>query len=105
MSSALRKLRIIAIPLSGPNVSRTLTHPYGKPSRLVYYQFQSAIPLLKSPPSIRLASGDQDSDLTNAKKKGLLLEEGVAKWVNNKASDMWAWFGMVKNSWNVCSVY
>ena len=102
MSSVLRKLRIIAFPLTRPNVSRTLPHPKAKPSRLVYYQFQIA---LEPPPSIRLASRDQDSDPTNAKKRGWLPEEGVAKWATNKAADTWAGFGKEKSGWKVCSVY
>jgi len=92
MSSVLRKLRIIAIPLTRPNVSRTLPHPRSKPSRLVYYQFQIAS-------SIRLPSGDQDSDPTNAKTKGWLPEEGIAKWATNKAADTWAGFGKEKSGW------
>lgn len=102
MSSVLRKLRIIAIPLTRPNVSRTLPHPKTKPSRLVYYQFQIA---LEPPPSIQLARGDQGSDPTNAKKKGWLPEEGVAKWAINKAANTWAGFGKEKSGWKVCSVY
>ena len=94
MSSLLRKLRIIAIPLTRPNVSRILPHPKTKPSRLVYYQFQIA---LEPPPSIRLASVDP----TNAKKKGWLTEEGVAKWATNKAADTWAGFGKEKSGWKV----
>jgi hypothetical protein len=105
MSSVLQKLRIIAIPLTRPNVSRTLPHPNAKPSRLVYYQFQLADPVLKPPPSIRLASVDQDSDPTSTKKKGWLPEEGVTKWATNKATDMWAGFGKEKSGWKVCSVY
>jgi hypothetical protein len=97
MSSALQKLRIIAIPLTRPNVSRTLPYPKTKPSRLVYYQFQLA---LEPPPSTRLASGDQDS----AKKKGWLPEEGVVKWATNKAADTWAGFGKEKSGWKVCSL-
>ena len=103
MSSVLQKLRIIAIPLTRPNVSRTLPHPITKPSRLVYYQFQIA---LEPPPLIRLASGDKDPDRTNAKKKkGWLPEGGVAKWAINKAADTWAGFGKEKSGWKVCSVY
>jgi hypothetical protein len=102
MSSVLQKLRIIAIPLTRPNVSRTLPNPKTKPSRLVYYQFQIA---LEPPPSTRLASGDQDSDPTNAKKKGWLPEEGVAKWATNRAADTWAGFAKEKSGWKVCSGY
>jgi hypothetical protein len=102
MSSVLRKLRIIAIPLTRPNVSRTLPHSIAKPSRLVYYQFQIA---LEPPTSIRLASGEKHSDPPNAKKKGWLPEEGVAKWATNKATDTWAGFGKEKSGWKVCSVF
>ena len=99
MSSASRKLRIIAIPLTRPNPSRTLLHPKAKPGRLVYYQFQITVPVL---PSIRLASGDQDSTIT--KKKGWLPEEGIAKWMANKAADIWAGFGEKKSGWKVCMI-
>ena len=102
MSSVLRKLRIIAIPLTRPNVGRTPPHPKAIPSRLVYYQFQLATPV---PPSTRLANGDQDSDPTNAKKKGWLPEEGVVKWATKKGADTWAGFGKEKSGWKVCSVY
>jgi Mitochondrial K+-H+ exchange-related len=99
MSSVLQKLRIIAIPLTRPNVSRTLPHPKTKPSRLVYYQFQIA---LDPPPSIPL---DKDSDPANAKKKGWLPKEGVATWATNKAVDKWADFGKEKSGWKVCMFF
>lgn len=95
MSTALNKLRIIAIPLTRPNTSRTLPHLKVKPSRLVYYQFQITVPRLK-PPSETASS--------NTTKKGWWLpEEGVAKWITNKAADMWAGFGKKKSGWQVCS--
>lgn len=102
MSSALQKLRIIAIPLTRPNVSLTLPHRKSKSSRLVYYQFQIKVPVLKPPP--RLASGDQEGE-TNAKKKGWFPEEGIAKWTINKAADIWAGFGKQKSGWKVCSLF
>lgn len=94
MSSALRKLRIIALPLTRPNIKPP--HPKEKPSRLVYYQFQLEVPV---PP------GDQDSGPRNAKKKGWLPKEGVVKWASNKAADTWAGYGKEKSGWKVCSVY
>ena len=100
MSSALRKLRIITIPLTRPSAGRTLPYHKPKPSRLVYYQFQLTVPALKQS---RLASGDQDS--TNTKKNGWLPEEGIAKWTTNKAADIWAGFGKQKSGWKVCSVH
>jgi hypothetical protein len=92
--SISRQLRIIAIPLTRPNVVRTLKT---KPSRLVYFQFKTAIN------SIRLASGDQDSDPTNPEKKGRLAP--VAEWVVHKFSDIWARFGKEDRGWKVSSVY
>jgi hypothetical protein len=105
MSGALRKLRIVAIPLTRPNaISRALPHPTKvKPSRLVYYQFQITRPLLKPPSTTRLASGDQDS--TDTKKKGWLPEEGIVKWATNKAVDTWAAYGREKSGWKVCFVH
>lgn len=103
MSGALRKLRIIAVPLTRPR--QILLHPKVvavKPSRLVYYQFQITVPLLKPPLPTRLESGDRDS--TNTRKKGWLPEEGIVKWATNKAVETWAGFGKEKTGWKVCSV-
>ena len=93
MSSALRKLRIIALPLT----SRTLPYPKAKSNRLVYYQFQITVP------SSRL---DQENETasTNTRKKGWIPEEGIVKWATNKAADMWAGFGKEKSGWKVCFV-
>ena len=99
MSSSLRKLRIIAMPLTRPNVSnRILSHiNLAKPSRLVYYQFQ-----ITTPSSTRLESGDHDS--TSSKKKGWLPKEGIAKWATKKVADVWAGFGKTESGWKVCSM-
>ena len=99
MSSVLQKLRIIAIPLTRPNATRT---PITTPSRLVYYQFQITVPRPKPPPS-PLKGGDQESE-TDAKKKGWLPEEGIVKWATNKAVDIWAGFGKKKSGWQVRSI-
>ena len=101
MSSSLRKLRIIAMPLTRPNVSnRILSHPnFAKPSRLVYYQFEITTPLQ---PSTLLASGDHDS--ASPKKKTWLPKEGIAKWATNKVADIWGGFGKKKSGWKVCSI-
>ena len=101
MSSSLRKLRIIAMPLTRPNVSnQMLPHPnLAKPSRLVYYQFQITTPVQLS--STRLASGDHNS--ASPKNKGWLPREGIAKWATNKVADIWAGFGKKKSGWKVCS--
>jgi hypothetical protein len=98
MSGSLRKLRIIAMPLTRPNVSNRILPNLAKPSRLVYYQFQITTPVQ---PSTRLASGDHDS--TSPKKKGWLPKEGIAKWATNKVADIWAGFGKEKSGWKVCS--
>ena len=107
MSSSLRKLRIVAIPLTRPNVNnRIVPHPnLAKPSRLVYYQFQITIPVLEQLPSSRLASGDHDTTGTSPKKKEWLPREGIAKWTINKAADIWAGFGKKKSGWKVCSTH
>ena len=107
MSSSLRKLRIIAMPLTRPNVSNPSrivvghSHPLAKPSRLVYYQFQltkTPVQPSSSSTSTRLASGDHDS---TSKKKGWLPKEGFAKWTTNKVADVWAGFGKAKSGWKV----
>ena len=101
MSSSLRKLRIVALPLTRPNVqvsNRILSHPnLAKPSRLVYYQFQISTPVQLL--STRLASD------SSPKKKGWLPEEGIAKWATNKVADIWAGFGKQKSGWKVCSTH
>jgi len=101
MSSALRQLRIIAIPLTRPNTTGTVLK--AKPSRLVYYQFQITVPRLK-PSSTRLASGDQENETVsvNTKKTGWWLpEEGIVKWTTHKLADTWAGFGKKKSGWQV----
>ena len=92
MSSPLRKLRIIAMPLTRP----TASHPKSNLNRLVYYQFQT-----------QLASGHQESETvsTDTKNKGWLPQEGIVKWTTNKAADIWAGFGKNKSGWKVFSVY
>ena len=99
--SISRQLRIIAIPLTRPNVRRILPHPNPKPSRQVYYQFQTAP---TSSRSLAVASVDQDTDPTNAKNKGLRSELEAAKWVTNKAAYIWAGFGKGKSGWKVMYV-
>ena len=98
MSSSLQMLRIIAMPLTRPNVStRILSHRnFAKPSRLVYYQFE-----ITTPQSTRLASGGHNS----ANNKGWLPKEGIATWATNKVADIWTGFGRQKNGWKVCSTH
>ena len=99
MSSSLRKLRIIAMPLTRPNVSNRILSQanFAKPSRLVYYQFELTTPVQLS--STRLAIEDHNS--TSPKNKGWLPKEGIAKWATNKAADIWAGFGKQKSGWKV----
>ena len=103
MSSSLRKLRIIAMPLTQPNVSNRILSQtnLAKPSRLVYYQFQITTPVQLS--SARLENGEQNS--TSSEKKGWLPKEGIAKWATNKVADIWAGFGKQKSGWKVCSIH
>ena len=100
MSSSLRKLRIIAMPLTRPNVSnRILSHTnLAKPSRLIYYQFQITTPI--QPSSTRLENGDNDSTSLR-----WLPKEGIANWATNKVADIWAGFGKQKSGWKVCSTH
>ncbi|KAF8800102.1 hypothetical protein BYT27DRAFT_7200608 [Phlegmacium glaucopus] len=86
MSSALRKLRIISIPLTRPNASLTLPNSIAKPSRLVYYQFQITVP--------RLVPAS-----ANTNKNRWLPEEGIAKWTMNRAANIWAGFGRKESGW------
>jgi hypothetical protein len=100
LMSISRQLRIIAIPLTRPNVRRILPHPKAKPSGLVYYQFQSAL----EPPALKplaVASGNRDSYSRTALQYGL----GASKWVTNKEAYIWAGFGRGKSGWKVCILF
>ena len=98
--SISRQLRIIAIPLTRPNLRRILPHPKGKLSRQVYFQFQTALDPSTSRP-LGVASGYQDSDPMNSKKTALRVELDAAKWVTNKAAHIWAGFAKGKSGWKV----
>ncbi|KAG6840377.1 hypothetical protein C0991_007114 [Blastosporella zonata] len=82
---SLRKLRIIAIPLTRPKIA---TRPNGAASRiLTYYQFQIGSPQKSTSPG----------DLENGKPRSRWIPEGgVVKWVTTKAADTWAGFGKAK---------
>ena len=68
LMSISRQLRIIAIPIAQPNFSRNIPLFMAKPSRrVVCYQFQTALE-----PSKKIRS-----------------ELDVAKWVTEKAADVW----------------
>ncbi|KAF8157853.1 mitochondrial K+-H+ exchange-related-domain-containing protein [Crassisporium funariophilum] len=101
MSSALpglRKMRIIAIPLTRP-VARAVLPSDAKRSRLTYYQFKIAAPRIKPPPPTAESGGVEIDAKTE--KKGWLPEEGVANWVTNKASHTWAGFGKAEGGWKL----
>ncbi|KAF8157854.1 mitochondrial K+-H+ exchange-related-domain-containing protein [Crassisporium funariophilum] len=99
MSSALqglRKMRIIAIPLTRPT-ARKFPASDAKRTRLTYYQFALAAPR-PNPPHPTTDSGDKDGD-GNPVKKGRL--EGIANWVMRKGIDTWAGFGKADGGWRL----
>ncbi|TFK73650.1 hypothetical protein BDN72DRAFT_869039 [Pluteus cervinus] len=106
----MQQLRIVAVPLTRPNPrlyipstsandanagtgTGTTTKVDGK-KILTYYQFQLAKPLAPIPTS-------------EEKKRGGVLsrwipEQGVGKWVSNKATNTWAGWGKAKErSWQL----
>ncbi|KAG6844060.1 hypothetical protein H0H87_010058 [Tephrocybe sp. NHM501043] len=89
-SKSLRKLRIIAIPLTRP---KTATRPDATVSRmLTYYQFQIGSPQ-KSAATQELENGTPRSKW--------IPEGGIMKWVTTKAGDTWAGFGKAKGGWKL----
>ncbi|KAF5382694.1 hypothetical protein D9615_003077 [Tricholomella constricta] len=86
---ALRKLRIIAIPLTRPTLK---TLPNAPASRiLTYYQFQ-----ITSPPKPPGESSDAEGY-----RSRWLPEGGIGKWITTKAADTWAGFGNAQGGWKL----
>ncbi|KIL59059.1 hypothetical protein M378DRAFT_169819 [Amanita muscaria Koide BX008] len=82
MAEAMRKLRIMAIPLTRP-----LPHCKSR-GILTYYQFQIMLPLLSN-----------GKDKPNGVLTKWLPEGGVANWVTSKAAETWAGFGKQPKGW------
>ncbi|KDR83090.1 hypothetical protein GALMADRAFT_88915 [Galerina marginata CBS 339.88] len=99
MLPALRKMRIIAIPLTRPN-ARLPQHTNAKLNRLTYYQFQISAKKPKKPPSSSTAQ-TKGKDKEAEEKKGWLPEEGVVNWATQKAADIWAGFGKAEGGWKL----
>ncbi|KAF8962968.1 mitochondrial K+-H+ exchange-related-domain-containing protein [Flammula alnicola] len=104
---AVRKMRIIAVPLTRPNI-RVVTPAGAKLNRLTYYQFQISAKTKKPPPpSTSTASSEgkvEEAGPSQAEKKGWLAEireEGVVDWTTQKAADIWAGFGKTKGGWKL----
>ncbi|GLB38163.1 hypothetical protein LshimejAT787_0500280 [Lyophyllum shimeji] len=84
---ALRKLRIIAIPLTRPRIRAP---PNASPcsQALTYYQFQLSPPPVETPES-------------RTPRSRWKPEGGIAKWVTTKAADVWAGFGKAPGGWKL----
>ncbi|PPR03752.1 hypothetical protein CVT26_005792 [Gymnopilus dilepis] len=97
MVSALRTMRIIAIPLTRPT-GRIQRLTNGHLTRYTYYQVQ--LPPKKLPPPLETEKGSEDAP-PRQEKKGWLPEEGVVNWATQKAADIWAGFGKAKGGWKL----
>ncbi|KAF8628645.1 hypothetical protein AX15_003777 [Amanita polypyramis BW_CC] len=81
---AIRRLHVIAIPLTRPL-------PHSKSKRiLTYYQFQIA-----QPPTVK-GNGKEKESNTLAR---WLPESGVVNWASAKAAETWAGFGKQQKGW------
>lgn len=90
--------RIIAIPLSRPQIPTAITSSRGGPAALTYYQFQLASRIPS--PSVQKPSKEAE-DGAASRKKSWIPEEGVATWAQNKAAETWASFGRAKGGWQL----
>ncbi|RDB18948.1 Uncharacterized protein C23H3.12c [Hypsizygus marmoreus] len=87
----LRKMRIIAIPLTRPILAqahvqkKNNAHPSGI---LTYYQFQISSP--RTPEEEKTTPGSR-----------WVPEGGVVKWMSTKAADTWAGFGKAEGGWKL----
>ncbi|KAG6812107.1 hypothetical protein H0H92_004336 [Tricholoma furcatifolium] len=89
MSRPLRKLRIIAIPLTRPKIA---IHAQTPTSRiLTYYQFQI------SPPQKQ----GSETPVNGEARSRWMPEGGLAKWITTKAAETWAGFGKAKGGWKL----
>ncbi|TFK33022.1 mitochondrial K+-H+ exchange-related-domain-containing protein [Crucibulum laeve] len=91
---ALRKMRIISIPLTRPkpNLNPTIAQ---NANRLTYYQFQISRP----PPTRRT---DEEKPIAEGgEKKGWWPEQGVVNWATEKAANTWTGFGKAKGGWKL----
>ncbi|KXN81795.1 hypothetical protein AN958_03721 [Leucoagaricus sp. SymC.cos] len=91
---SLRKMRIIAVPLTRPKLSSQMkTDPR---QSLIYYQFQFSFP---KPPSSDISSLMGRS--TRA-RSGWLPEGGIVNFLQTKAAETWAEFGKAdQGSWKL----
>ncbi|RDB19027.1 hypothetical protein Hypma_014296 [Hypsizygus marmoreus] len=89
---ALRKMRIIAIPLTRPILAQPHVQKNAHPRILTYYQFQISSPLTPSPSS----AGEEKTP-----KSRWIPEGGVMKWMSTKAADTWAGFGKAEGGWKL----
>jgi len=102
MVNPLRKMRIIAVPLTRPN-TRVIRATNGtKLNRLTYYQFQISAKqkLLSTATSDKKKPGESASE--EVEKKGWLPEQGIVNWATGKAAEIWAGFGKAEGGWKVC---
>ncbi|KAF8073504.1 mitochondrial K+-H+ exchange-related-domain-containing protein [Lyophyllum atratum] len=86
---ALRKLRIIAIPLTRPKIKASPSTAAARP--LTYYQFQISPP---TPPTPQPSEGE-------GSRSRWIPEGGIVNWVSTKAGDTWAGFGKAEGGWKL----
>ncbi|EDR13552.1 uncharacterized protein LACBIDRAFT_308599 [Laccaria bicolor S238N-H82] len=84
---ALRKMRIISVPLTRPTRHPPSTDKNAK-RILTYYQFQ-------------ISASKPASTGMSTSSSGWLPEEGIANWITKKAGNTWAGFGKAKGGWKL----
>jgi len=113
-AQALRKFRIIAVPLTRPRrpgfgTSTSAPQPGGTGSglnSLTYYQFQITAKKARKSSLAASSSGGQktegDASQNSSSSRWQWPEEGIVQWATAKAADTWAGFGKAKGGWKVC---
>ncbi|KAG5644545.1 hypothetical protein DXG03_008200 [Asterophora parasitica] len=91
---ALRKLRIIAIPLTRPTITGPPTAPASR--ILTYYQFH-----LGSPYKLSTGEAGESTVAEVSRKSRWMPEGGIGKWITTKAADTWAGFGRAHGGWKL----
>ncbi|KIM41021.1 hypothetical protein M413DRAFT_72320 [Hebeloma cylindrosporum] len=98
MVNPLRKMRIIAVPLTRPN-ARVVPPNGTKLNRLTYYQFQISAKQKPLSTATDEKSGVAHSEETE--KRSWLPEQGIVNWATGKAADIWAGFGKAEGGWKL----
>lgn len=94
MANAIRKMRIIAVPLTRPNARVAVPANGTKLNRLTYYQFQISAKQKK----LLSATSDGKPGAVGSEEEP---KRGIMNWVTGKAADIWAGFGKAEGGWRV----